>query len=253
MKFKKLRVALFIILFISVGITILLSPLFSIKEITIRETTDVSHNAIFEKINITIGDNIFISLITHGNLFTKRYTVIENALKEEYKTMKNISAKAIFLNKLVIDYDIAQEGIEIIDGEKIIITDEEGFVLGVDSIHKQGRIKVTGLIINSYSLFEFINTDQEKLKYIATIYEGLTRYDQEFYTAFREYINWIDVSSNQNIAIMYDERVLVKIPYGEDVTLKIATMCVILSKQIRPDEKGVLDMTVNDKSIFTPD
>ncbi len=253
MKFKKLRVILLIILLISVGISILLSPLFSIKQISIRETTDVSHNAIFEKIDLTIGDNIFISLINHGNLFTKRFISIEAILKEEYKTMKNISAKAIFPNKLIIDYDIAHEGIEIIDGEKIIITDEEGFVLGVDNIHQQGRIKVTGLQINSYSLFEFIDTDQEKLKYIAIIYEGLTRYDQEYFTAFREYINWIDMSNGQNIAIMYDERVLVKIPYGDDISLKIATMCVILSKQIRPEEKGVLDMTVKDRSIFTPD
>ncbi|MCK5811796.1 MAG: hypothetical protein KAG94_02770 [Clostridiales bacterium] len=253
MKFKKLRVTLLIILFISVGVAILLSPLFSIKQISIRETIDISHNAIFEKIDLTIGDNIFISLITHGNLLTKRFVSVENTLKKEYEIMKNISVKAIFPNKLIIDYDIAQEGIEIVDKDRIIITDEDGFVLGVDTNHKQGRIKVTGLQINSYSLFEFVDTDQEKLKYIAIIYKGLTRYDQEFFTAFREYINWIDVSNDKNIAIMYDERVLVKIPYGDNVSLKIATMCVILSKQIRPEEKGVLDMTVKDRSIFTPD
>ncbi len=249
---KRIRKWIIALIVLSAIVSILLSPLFTIKKVYIKESGTITHDDIYQAIDVSVGDNIFVSLLRHGNLLSLEYTNLIAQLSANFKTIKNIEVKAILPDQLTINYDIAEQALEMIKGDKYIVTDEDGYVLDVDNNHIKGRVKISGLSFDNYTLYEYINADKTKLENVKTMYSELFRYDSEYYTAFREYINWIDVSSDENIAIMYDDRVLVKIKATSDLPYKIASMCVILSQQVGPGEKGVLDMTKGDSSIFSP-
>ena len=253
MKQKKYKRILILIIAISILITLLLSPIFAIKNISINEVDKIKSEDIFNEINLLIGDNIFLSLIKNGNILSLDYTKSIDRIKSKFKTLKNINIYAVLPNQVIVEYKIANEVFEIIKDQKFIVTDEDGYVLDINDEHKKGRIKLTGLDFSKYSLYSFIDINETKLEYMKIIYRELLQYDSEYYTAFREYIDWIDFNRDDLITIMYDNRVLIKIEIDPDLSYKIESMCVILSKQIGPKEKGILDMTKGDISIFTPE
>jgi len=253
MVIKKLKVVFIVIIIVSIVISFLLSPIFSIKEIYIKETDNYKYKDIYDNINLSIGNNIFLVLLKDGNVLSLEFNNLEQQLHEKYKLLTNINVKAQLPGTININYDIAKPALEFIKEGKFIVTDDEGYVLKVEDSHKKGRIRITGLAFSKYTLYEYINRDEEKMKNIKIIYNELLMYDSKYFTAFREYINWIDLSSEENIAIMYDNRVLVKLKAKDDIEYKIASMCVILSQQVGPAEKGILDMTKGNSSIFSPE
>jgi len=253
MAIKKFKIVFIGIIAVSFIISFLLSPIFSIKELYIKETDQYMYKDIYKNIDISIGDNIFYTLLKEGNILSLEYNNLEKQLHEKYKLLTHISVKAKLPSTININYVIAKPALELIKDEKFIVTDKDGYVLKVENSHKRGRIRVTGLEFYKYTIYEYINSDKKKMENIKTIYNELLAYDSVYFTAFREYINWIDLSSDKNIAIMYDNRVLVKIKADDDIEYKIASMCVILSQQIGPAEKGILDMTKGTSSIFSPE
>ncbi|MBN2853819.1 MAG: hypothetical protein JXQ23_13905 [Clostridia bacterium] len=252
MKQKGIKTVFLILIILSAGISFLLSPLFTIKSIYIKEIDDFKYKDIYDNLGITVGDNVFLSIIKNGNVLSLEFTKAAERLHDRFKTLKNIRIYSVFPDQVRVDYDISSETFELMDDEKIIVTDEDGYVLDVDNSHKKGRIKVSGLPVNDYGIYQYIETDPVKLDNLKMIYHELQQYDSVHFTAFREYIDWIDFSNDLYIAIMYDDRVLVKINYNDNLSYKMASMCVILSEQIGPEEKGVLDMTIEGSSIFSP-
>jgi len=252
MKKTKYKIISIGVILLSIMVIIVLSPIFSIKSINIKMVDEIKSEEIFEQLGVSIGDNIFISLITQGNILTFKFKESINKIHTRYKTLKNIDVYAVLPNQIYVEYEIANQVFEIIHEGNYIVIDEEGYVLDVTDNHTISRIRISGLDFNRYTLYEKIDISLKDRENIKTIYMEIQRYDSEYFTAFKEYIDWIEFSKEKTISIMYDNRVLIKINSEDDLSYKIASMCVILSKQIGPNEKGLLDMTKGDKSIFTP-
>ncbi|MFO7610950.1 MAG: hypothetical protein R6W99_00480 [Clostridia bacterium] len=241
----------FIILFIVLAIPLL--PVYNIKEIEVRSEFSEMAVEIAKASGLKTGSNIFISLLTKGNIFTMRLTEAEQNITEKFMHFSNISVSAELPARVLIEYSTKEQAFEIEYGGIYLVTDINGCVLETRASHELGFVRITGMDIDGFAMGCVVGNSDGKFEDLAEIYESMKWYDEINLTAFREYIEWIDISNNAYIAMMYDGRILVKLDYDEDIWYQTAYMCKILSQQIGSSEEGVLDFTAGENPVFSPD
>lgn len=230
-----------------------LLPVYNIKEIEVMSEFPETAAGIAEASGLKTGSNMFISLIKQGGLFTMRFTEAEQNIADEFINFSNISVRAKLPSSVLIQYSTKEPAFEIEYGGIYLVTDINGCVLGTRDSHELGFVRVTGMDIVGFTMGCVVGNSDERFRNISEIYNGMKWYDEIYLTAFREYIEWIDISNNAYIALMYDGRVLVKLDYDEDISSQTAYMCVILSQRIGSSEKGVLDFTAGENPVFSPE
>lgn len=233
------------------AITVPLLPVYNIKVIEVRSDFEDLAREIVEVSGTKIGSNIFLELLSKGNIFTMRFTDAEAKLSEKYEFFGNISVKADLPSGIVVEYNTKEPVFEIVYGDRYLVTDINGCVLGSRDNHELGFTRITGLEIDKFALGCTIYENGADFQMASDIYTEMEWYDKSNLTAFREYIEWIDLSNPGAVALMYDGRVLVKLDAGRDISYQTASMCVILSGQIGRSEEGILDFTAGENPVFS--
>jgi|GEM_PF-2125494 len=232
--------------------TVLLLPVFNLKTIEIK--TDLGDYA--EEIAFATGlkqdSNIFLALLKDGNIFSMRFTGAEKRLSEQYEFLQNIEISANIPSKAVIEFDTREAVFEVAYGDRYLVTDIKGCVLGSRNEHVLGFTRITGIEIEQFSLGCIVCGNDYGFEKIADIYTEMKSYDERFLTAFREYIEWIDVSTPGTVALYFDGRIVVKMDTGVDTAGQTAAMCEILSEHITGNESGTLDFTSGENPVFSP-
>lgn len=232
-------------------LTIPLLPVYNIKNVEIENEFKKQAEEILEKSGIRIGSNIFVTLLSKGNIFTMRFTEAEQKLTKAFIHFGNIKVKAELPSSVLIEYYTKEPVFEIEYGDIYLVTDINGCVLSSRDEHKLGFTRITGMDISGFVMGYKLGDDFERFEYASKIYSEMEVYDKNKLTAFREYIEWIDLSNNSNTALMYDGRILVKFDNAGDISYQTAEMCVILSQQIEFSKEGVLDFTLGDNPVFS--
>ena len=235
------------------AVTIFLLPVFNLKEIEVQTEISGEAESIALSSGLVQGSNIFITLLKEGNIFSMRFTGAEKRISDKYEFLENVRVTAVLPSKAVITHKTREAVFEIAYGDKYLITDIKGCVLGSRDEHVLGFIRITGLEIEEFSLGCIVCDNESGFDGLADIYNEMKAYDMRFLTAFREYIEWIDVSSPDMIAMLYDGRILVKMDSSGDLSHQTASMCTILSTEIGGNETGTLDFTVGEYGVFSPD
>lgn len=150
-----------------------------------------------------------------------------------------------------IEYTTRKPVFEVEYDDIYLVTDIEGCILSTRKEHKLGFTRISGLNLEGYQLGYIIRDNVIEFEYASKIYTVLEWYDRKFLTALRESINWIDLSNPQEIALMYDNRFLVKLSYGENISHQTEDMCEILSQHIGSSDKGTLDLTLSEAPIIS--
>lgn len=253
MKPQKKFLWLIPIIIVLVAVTIPLLPVYNIKTINVEtEFRDLAEEIAVDS-GLKIGSNIFLTLLGKGNVFAMRFTEAEQTLKNKYTQFGNIKVIAEMPSSVLIEYTSKEPVFEIEYGEINLITDINGCVLDSRSDHELGFVRITGVDISGFALGCIVGDNIERFSYASKIYNELEFYDKSNLTAFREYIDWIDLSNPSGIALMYDGRVLVKMDSTGDIAYQTAAMCVSLSQHIGFTEKGTLDFTSGDNPVFSPE
>ena len=251
MKFPKYFFWLIPIIIILIAVTIPLLPLFNIDNIKVETEFRGIAEEIAKESGIKIGANMFLSLLGKGNIFTMRFTEAEQMLAEKYRYFGDIKVASKLPSSVIIEYISKKPVFEIEYGDIYLITDINGCVLGSRKNHELGFLRITGVDINGFTLGCIVGDNISRFEYASEIYTELEWYDKTNLTAFREYINWIDMSNPMGIALMFDKRILVKFDVGDDISYQTAAMCVILSQQIGYAEQGTLDFTLGENPVFS--
>lgn len=230
---------------------IFLLPIFNIKVISVE--TQIPEIA--EEIAITTelkqGSNMFLTLLKEGNIFSMRFTGAEKKLNDNYEFLEDVKVNAVLPSSVMIEFNTRDAVFEVAYGDRYLVTDINGCVLGSRVSHVRGFPRITGMEIEEFSL-GCIVCGQNGFDNLSDIYIEMKSYDQNYLTAFREYIGWIDVSSPNTIALYFDNRILVKFDSSQDIAGQTATMCEILAEHIGSSEKGTLDFTSADNPVFSP-
>lgn len=253
MKLQKIYLWLIPIIIILVAVTIPLLPVYNIKTINVETEFRVLAEEMAIESGLKSGSNMFWTLLTKGNIFAMRFTEAEQILQEKYTQFGNIKVTADLPSSVSIEYTSKEPVFEVKYGEISLVTDINGCVLASRDNHELGFVRITGVDISGFALGCIIGDNIEKFVYASEIYSELKGYDEANLTAFREYVDWIDLSNPSGIALMYDDRVLVKFDSGGDVSYQTASMCLILSQYIGYSERGTLDFTSGENPVFSPE
>ena len=194
---------------------------------------------------------MFLALLAKGNIFVMRFTEAEQLLQKKYTQFGNIKVTAEMPSSVLIKYTSKEPVFEVKYGDISLITDINGCVLGSRDTHELGFLRITGVEISGFALGCLVGQNTERFEYASKIYEVLESYDKANLTAFREYIDWIDLSNPSGIALMYDGRVLIKLDTDLEITGQAAAMCTILSQHIGYTETGTLDFTSGENPVFS--
>lgn len=251
MKSQKKIFWLIPIIIVLILVTIPLLPAYNIKTINIETEYYELAQEIAVESGLKMGSNMFLTLLGKGNIFTMRFTEAEQKLAEKYIHYGNIEVKADFPSVVNIEFTTKQPVFEVEYGDIYLITDINGCVLDSRDYHILGYTRITGVAISGFALGCIVGENVERFKHAADVYSALEFYDMNNLTAFREYINWIDLSNPTGIAMMYDDRILVKLDPNGDLSYQSAYMCEILSEEIKYSESGTLDFTSGENPVFS--
>ncbi|HRX41611.1 MAG TPA: hypothetical protein P5315_02460 [Clostridia bacterium] len=233
--------------------TIFMLPVFNLKTIEVETELADSAGEIAFSTELKQGSNMFLTLLNEGNIFTMRFTGAEKRLYEKYEFLENVAVRAVLPSTVFIKFETREPVFEIAYGDRYLVTDIKGCVLGSRDNHVLGFPRITGMEIEQFSLGCIVCGNDPGFEKLADIYNEMKSYDTRFLTAFREYIEWIDVSSRDVIALYFDGRVLVKFDATADVAGQTAAMCRILAEHIKSNEKGTLDFSSGENPVFSPD
>ncbi len=253
MKLQKKYFWLIPIIIILLAVTIPLLPVYNIKTINVETEFRELAEEIAAESSLKTGANMFWTLLSKGNIFAMRFTEAEQMLQKKYTQFGNIKVYADLPSSVNIEYTSKKPVFEIKYGDINLITDINGCVLSSRNSHELGFVRITGMEIAGFALGCIVGENIERFRYASEIYTELEWYDKTNLTAFREYVDWIDLSNPSGIALMYDGRILAKLDSGGDVSYQTAAMCVILSQQIGYAERGTLDFTSGENPVFSPE
>lgn len=228
----------------------ILSPIYNIGDIEVESESLDTAVEIVEASGLKKGENILIALLERGNIFTMRFTEAELKLAEAFPGFQKISVTAKLPSYVEIDYETREPAFEIEYGDVYLVTDLNGCMLESRRDHETGLMRLKGVDVTGFTV-GCVPGESGIFEKAAAIYREMTWFDTENLTAFREYVEWVDFSMANTIALMYDGRVLVKMDRDGDVSYQTASMCVILSQKIGSGETGVLDFTAGENPVFT--
>lgn len=232
--------------------TVFLLPVFNLKTIEVETELGEIAGEIAVSTELKEGSNLFLTLLKEGNIFTMRFTGAESKLYDKYEFLEDVVVKASLPYKAIVEFNTREAVFEIAYGDRYLVTDIKGWVLGSRDSHVLGFPRITGLEIEQFSLGCIVCDSDPGFDKLSEIYNEMKNYDTMFLTAFREYIEWIDVSSPDIIALYFDGRILVKFDAEKDVAGQTATMCKILAEHMGSDENGTLDFTAGESPVFSP-
>jgi hypothetical protein len=235
------------------AVTVFMLPIFNLKTIEVETELGEIAEEIALSTQLKEGSNLFITLLKEGNIFTMRFTGAEKRLNDKYEFLENVIVKAELPSKVFVDFETREPVFEIAYGDRYLVTDINGCVLGSRDSHVIGFPRITGLEIKQFSLGCVVCENASVFEQLSDIYLEMESYDKRFLTAFREYIEWIDISSLDTIALFFDGRILVKFNKEEDVAGQTAAMCEILAEYIGSNEKGTLDFNAGENPVFSPE
>lgn len=233
---------LFLLLFCLMAFSaILFSPLFNIQKIVPMHEGVPQDVLIHEVGNIQVGDNLILHLLSGGGLLDLRFSETEQLLQDQNQNMADIVVKGVLPNRLEVRYILRKEAFEILYGNTLLVTDETGFVLDSRPERTLGLLRLRGIQVSQFFLGKPILENDERFRYAAKVFREINRYDTTRLTAFREHIDWLDVTFLDRIILQFDGRIVVRFSEREDFSYQVASMCILLAENIGSREKGTLD------------
>lgn len=236
------RLAAMLVLFVLVAvITLSLTVFFKVETITISGNTHYAEQDIIEKSGIRIGENIIL---------LKSQNAVD-ALKKEFVYIENARVKKnIYTGTAQIIVEEAQPFCTLKAGEgEYYLISRGGTILERFNQQPDGMYTVTGLDISGSMIGSTLDSEgNEQLQILEEMFSAIEN------TGLSK-ITDIDVSDVLNIVVNYDNRVDVEFGTHAELEYKAKYAKEILEKEIKPYERGTLDVSychTTPNAVFSP-
>ena len=225
---KKLKVLLIVI---AGALLIMLSPMFTIKNIQITQMDKYSKEEICDMLNLHEGNNLFLF-----NRIKAAKVLKDNTYVEDYK----------------ISYDFPDTVKVNIDERKVrgyvpymgsyLYIDEYGRVLEINKEMSSALPVVTGLIFSNFSIGDQIDAqNSEAFDIMVEIAQLMNKYD------LLNIVVKIDVSNTDKV-MAYVNNIEINLGDMSNGDQKIRTMGEVV-KNINPNDRGTLDLSDLSKTV----
>lgn len=265
-RFVFLKTFLTLILFIGAFVLIALTPLFNIKEVTVTGSRHYKQEDIINSAALPVGENGFKTLFNNigdaNNV--KRLLLLRCANAED-----NILLNRAYIKTVRVKYRLPDKfSIVITERQPMgfvpylgtnLVVDNEAYVL--DTTEKPTSDKqpvIKGLNFESYELGQALKLENPlEFDTVNKILRILRDSEESSNLKFNAPINHIDVSNLSKTCIYVDSRLTVN--FGdvynltyEELLYRVNFFKQIYNKNLKKQDKGLIDFTMGENPKFIP-
>jgi len=240
---------------VTVIVFIALSTLFDIKDIEVKGAVHYTSEELKNISGINMDENGFKLIGSNpANIFAFRIGSAENKLKLSCPYLSETTVRFVVPSHVVITVkERTQYAMVIFQGTSLII-DKEGIVLETVSSDNKFKLPyINGLNLKDYKIgskLKFENT--ESFRTALAVLDVIQEMDMKEGTDLYKSVDSVNADDLQDISISLDKRVTVRLGDLADLNYKISAANTIFSKNIRKDQKGILDFTADVNPVFSP-
>ncbi|MEI6132354.1 MAG: FtsQ-type POTRA domain-containing protein [Bacillota bacterium] len=266
-KYKRKRIIRFFIVPIIILITavvilggVAISPLCSVKKITITGVKRIPEKKIIAALKIPTGTNVFID--TKGSLLDKLFMTFkpyEDKLTQTFPYIENVNIYFDLGSGLTVDIKERKPFAYIVDDKysKYILIDAAGKILAVDKTQKEAKIvMLKGVTMKKFVVGETVDIKKvdgiKKVKRVMNIFENPKL---KFPKDLIQKVKWFDITNVKNIemALSNDRLILLgNIDSVPDVNMARRFSNIIVAlKDKRLDQPGKLEFKNGDFPIWS--
>jgi cell division protein FtsQ len=259
-KFKRLyswlKFTMVIIMLLIIIALIAMTPLFNIKRVMVSGNSHYDSNAIISTTGIQIGENGFKaigqSLI---DLILLRHTQAEMNIVKNCHYIKEANVKYIIPSSIRITVSERTPVAFVPFLGTSLLIDGESYI--IDTFKDEGDFKlpeIKGLKFDYFELGEKLPVDDSgKVDNAVAVLNALSNSDKDGNYKIMDLINSVDVGDLNNICIFIDSRIVVNIGDMQELDYKIESLRHIYYRNIKKEDKGILDFSKGKNPVFTPE
>ena len=221
--------AVTILILVAVCVGMSLTVFFKIDEITVEGKTRYDNDKIIAASMINEGDNLLLCNTSPG---TKK-------IQEEFPYIEEVDIQKNLFNKINIKVTEAKPSYVVENNNKYLILSKKGKIIEIDSLNKYDNIpQISGAKLKNVNLSSEIQYEDKNLKkYLDKIMENVSKYKIAD-------IRTIDISDTTSIKLVKSNGFSIILGTFEEIEYKLETAANILSKNVRENLSGTLDVSL---------
>lgn len=242
-------------LFISTIVYTAMSPFFYIEKIDAVASSHYDSSTLTAISGVIIGENGFRLLFEEpGMFYLLRIGSAERKLIEGCPYIKSAKVRFIIPSTVNIEVIERKPAALLRLNETSFIIDREGYLLELNQKQDMAALPIfEGIEPDSYTLGTKITNDEQKLTAAFRVYDYLEQMDGESLDKFLPSVDYIDVSEPNSIRLSLQSRISANLGKGEELNYKINAIKAIMENNIKKDDRGKLDFSLDEKIVFTPE
>lgn len=237
---KRSYILYYIMLFLFVGIafiTLSVTVFFNVENIVVEGEAKISEQEIIKQAGIEKGDN----------LFRINYSEAEDKVLNVIKDIDKVSVKRELPSTVKIVVSETQPYLNVKLDSGYVILSKNYRVMRTDSSPDLNAVTLSGVDIEKFTDGDFVDINSvEKYDIIEQINDELKNNDIDK-------IKEIDVSNIVNITLNYDNKYQILLGGVTELSYKLKFVKQVISKNLSPDEKGVIDARQSGQVSFRED
>lgn len=235
---------------------IALSPIFNITGIEVLGGSHYPSDSITDLSGVVKGINGFKNIGGSPNhILELRYGQAEERILKNCPYIKNVRVKFVLPGKVAITLtERSPMGIVPYLGTSLLI-DEEGYVLETVKNDEGNSLPlIKGLKFGNYELGQMLPTEEpENLEKAIALLKTVKASDAEGAFKLAAAVKWVDVGDLKKVCLFIDSRIVVNLGDLQDLDYRIRATKQILLKNIKKEEKGLLDFSMSENPVFIPE
>ena len=263
-KLKKIsltkKILLSILVVVTMGGLILISPLFTIQKINFPKDIEPDlKNSILAALEDSKGKNGFLYVASNVSgienieyLLKMRAKYIEDKIAFEESCVSNIKVEFKFPDTINVTFGKRKAAFFINISDYYICTDAEGFVIGIYTDKNNFALPVVaGIELNMYKVGQYISSDNsERMDVLRKLFKEINNNDLKEEYNLLSNIEMIDVSEYNTIWMFLNNGISVKLGDMDNISYKIPALKEILTSEEIAGKNGRIDFTVASGPVF---
>lgn len=253
--YGKLKVLMTILMALSVLIFVMFSPAFNITQIQVYGVSYYTPESIIDVIGLVDGINGFKQIGGSIDRFaTLRYGDVEDKIKDKLPYVKDVAVKFVLPDILRVHVTERLPSCVVEYLDVLLLVDDEGYVLeSLKNTSDYNFPKIKGIDLTGFSIGQklFMKKPQQ-FENIVELISIIKSTDINELSLFDK-ITFYEVNTQGEFILFFDSRILVNLGKMVKMDYKINMLREILLKNIGTDEKGLLDFSIGNNPVFTPE
>lgn len=232
-----------------------LSPLFDIDRMAVRGNAHYDSQTLVGASGIREGMNGFRQVFNKpGRFYFLRIGWAERAIMDTCPYVKNVKVRFVIPSSVLIEVEERKAAAVLSMTGTSLLIDREGYLLELNpDLDKTDLPVIKGIQPDTYRPGLKLNIQENILESAYMVFDAIGEIDNKNEDKLLPIVDFVDVGDIYNVSFMLQSRVLVNLGKPEDLNYKISAAQTIFYGNIKKDERGKLDFSIDENPVFTPE